>query len=710
MRIPLALVIILLIASPVMGLTFNVTAGKGVVGKVAGFRIRIYEETVKKAIPADVVLVMDCSGSMVRWGNIITKPVMVKLECMYTKIGEFTINKTSDVEVMLQIPNDIYTPMDKFEAYLVNEETGWVSPVKSNVSVVRWYSLPPGRYAVYARCMCCLCYPYRIFCVELPPERLTLAKEAAKKFIDMLNPIDRVAIVEFSSNGNNYVDYSRVIQHLTYNRSAAKNALDSLKAMGGTPMGYGIQLAINELDMNGRANSTKAIILLTDGWWNEGPDPIQMASVAAGRGYRIYTIGYGGADTNTLKQIAEMTGGKYYYAANSSDLMKIYSEIAKEVTVYARNVELKLKITNVTLVNTTPRCSFENGWLVWRFGDLNENVSVTVNVISYKTGTFEVAYGWLNYTLNGTRYSEPVRVYMEFVNHPPVIRVEGRTSIYEKHWLILHITVHDPDGHRVYLSYKAPISGIFYRVNESTWVLKWIPSQDFVQKGSRTFTITFNATDQYGASTVKRVRVTVYNLKKWLIVNLSRYNATVYEGNFTTITIYVDSSSNYTVRCVVGARNGSYISTLERISFYRLVFGITPQYNLTNNVTNVTVKFIVRNRDGLEVTKTAVITVKNVNVTVWPEILSWNLNKRIYYIGEPIGIKVAFVNATMGNMTVNGVCVWRGLVRFPFDVRRITFVPNTAGTYKITVWAIKGMNKTYIRYPPLYISIRPIKG
>jgi len=709
MRWLLGLVMLIALAYPVMGLSINVTSGKGVVGKVSGFGIRIYEENMTNVIPADVVLVIDCSGSMNRWGNIIAGPKMVELGCMYRKVGEFTLNKTSDVEVMLQIPDDVYTSMDAFEAYIVNVETGWVSSVKSNVSVVRWHSVPPGRYYVYARCKCCCCYPYRIFCVELPPTRLYLAKKAAEDFINILSPLDRIAVIEFSSHGEDYVDYTKVLQHLTGERESVMETLEGLRAMGGTPMGYGLDLAVKELDDRGRCNATKVIILLTDGWWNEGPNPIDVARVAAERGYRIYTIGYGGADEETLKEIASMTGGRYYYAANDTDLHRIYSEIAKEITVYARNVELRLKIVNSTFVNASSGYVREGDWLVWRFGDLNHDVNVTVNVTSSKMGRYEVAYGWLNYTLNGTRYHKGVRVYMEFVNHPPLVNVSGKTEIYEKHWLRLYITAVDPDGHEVYLTYNAPISGEFYRINESTWILKWMPSQDFVSEGSRTFTIVFNATDQYGASTVKRVNVTVYDLKKWLIVSLSRYRSTVYEGNCTTITIFVDSSSNYTISYSVDAKKGTYISVLERIGFGKSLFGFTPQYDLTDNVTNVTVTFDVKNSDGLEVVKSAVITVKNVNVTVWPKILTWDLGRRVYYVGEPLKVRVEFINATEGNLTVNGVCVWRGHVS-QLDIRTLTFIPNTAGRYEVTVWAVRDGHRTSVDFPPVMISIKPVGG
>ena len=95
----------------------------------------------------------------------------------------------------------------------------------------------------------------------------------------------------------------------------------------------------------------KVIILLTDGVNNVTTvEPALAAQTAAALGIRIYTIGVGSLgpvpypttdafgrtrsvsvqinlDEDLLRHIAEVTGGQYYFAANTEELQEIYEEI-----------------------------------------------------------------------------------------------------------------------------------------------------------------------------------------------------------------------------------------------------------------------------------------------------------------------------------------------------------------------------------------------
>src|SRR5690606_34719726 len=90
-------------------------------------------------------------------------------------------------------------------------------------------------------------------------------------------------------------------------------------------------------------NDTAAIILLTDGQQTAGIDMMYSARLAAERGVRVYTVGVGtptGGDVTfdgwsmrveldeaSLKEIARITQGDYFYASTTSELQKVYDSL-----------------------------------------------------------------------------------------------------------------------------------------------------------------------------------------------------------------------------------------------------------------------------------------------------------------------------------------------------------------------------------------------
>src|SRR5690606_34918609 len=88
---------------------------------------------------------------------------------------------------------------------------------------------------------------------------------------------------------------------------------------------------------------SKVLILLTDGQSNAGRlTPLEAAQAAAAVGIRVYTIGVGGTgrtslfgmlrggdevDDGTLRAVAELTGGRYFRAGDTSTLAQVYATI-----------------------------------------------------------------------------------------------------------------------------------------------------------------------------------------------------------------------------------------------------------------------------------------------------------------------------------------------------------------------------------------------
>jgi len=98
------------------------------------------------------------------------------------------------------------------------------------------------------------------------------------------------------------------------------------------------------------------IILLSDGRRTTGPDPIQIAKLAADRGVRVYTVGFGTLqgttigfedyqiyvrlDEETLKAIAKITGGEYFHAGTASDLRAVYQNLNAKLAMERQQTEV----------------------------------------------------------------------------------------------------------------------------------------------------------------------------------------------------------------------------------------------------------------------------------------------------------------------------------------------------------------------------------
>jgi len=180
-----------------------------------------------------------------------------------------------------------------------------------------------------------------------PQNRLEASKDVISDFVSQ-RPYDKIGMVIFSSEAFSQspltLDHNMVTRSLDQVRLASDLGIED-----GTAIGLGIANAANMLT-NSDAES-KVVILLTDGVNNAGQvDPLTAAEAAKALGIKIYTIGagrpgevpvpvpsmFGGTkisyqestlDEGTLQQVADITGGKYFRAEDTSGLKAIYNEI-----------------------------------------------------------------------------------------------------------------------------------------------------------------------------------------------------------------------------------------------------------------------------------------------------------------------------------------------------------------------------------------------
>src|SRR5213079_461558 len=99
-----------------------------------------------------------------------------------------------------------------------------------------------------------------------------------------------------------------------------------------------------------------AIILLSDGRRTTGPDPLDAARWAADHGVRVFTVGFGTAeggtigfegwsayvrlDEETLKAVADLTRGEYFYAGTAADLTKVYQSLNSRLILERKSLEI----------------------------------------------------------------------------------------------------------------------------------------------------------------------------------------------------------------------------------------------------------------------------------------------------------------------------------------------------------------------------------
>ncbi len=254
---------------------------------------------------------------------------------------------------------------------------------------------------------------------DVKPSRIEAAQAAARSFIDGMPSRLRVGVVTISGT-------AAVTQSPTTERDDLYQAIDSLQLQRGSAIGSGILVSLAELlpgagidvqkilnEASGEAprpgtsgtplrgapgrdgagapgatasgarsgtqeppktsppaepgsNRSAAIILLTDGQGNTGPDTLKMAELAAQHGVRIFTVGVGTPegitlnaqgmsmrvrlDEEALKKIADITLGDYFRANDALDLRRIYKELSSRLTLERR------QLTEVTAVFALAGC------------------------------------------------------------------------------------------------------------------------------------------------------------------------------------------------------------------------------------------------------------------------------------------------------------------------------------------------------------------
>ena len=227
---------------------------------------------------------------------------------------------------------------------------------------------------------------------DVEPSRLVAMQNAAKQFVADASPRTRIGIVTFAATAT-------LVQPPTDDREAVIAAIDRIQLQRATATGSGLIVSLATIfpdagfDVStalfGREQLRNApvgderlkdpkkdfksvepgsynnavIILLSDGQRTTGPDPIEVAKMAADRGVRVYTVGFGTAageiigfegwsfrvrlDEETLKTVALMTRGEYFYAGTAADLKKVYQTLNSRLSLEKKETEVTAVFSGV---------------------------------------------------------------------------------------------------------------------------------------------------------------------------------------------------------------------------------------------------------------------------------------------------------------------------------------------------------------------------
>ena len=199
---------------------------------------------------------------------------------------------------------------------------------------------------------------------DVEPTRLDAVQKAAHDFLDEVPKKVRVGAVVFDHR-------AQLAQTPTLDRSAVRQVIDGMEPRGGTATGDAMQVALNALkSRNGERPPPGAIVLLSDGKATAGRSPVRVAQEAKRMKIPVYTVALGTPegtiqrrqrdgttrtervppDVETLREIAETSGGKAYSVDDSDELDGVYKTLGSQVATKDEKREVTAWLAGLALL------------------------------------------------------------------------------------------------------------------------------------------------------------------------------------------------------------------------------------------------------------------------------------------------------------------------------------------------------------------------
>jgi Ca-activated chloride channel family protein len=233
---------------------------------------------------------------------------------------------------------------------------------------------------------------------DVPPNRLTVAQDAALAFVEDQADGTQIGVVAFAGSAEIVVPPTNdkaVLQEAISNfstsigtaiGSATLKSIDAIAEINPTiePSGVNLESEAPQTDPEEEIYEPDIIVLLTDGANTVGPRPLEAAQEAANRGIRVYTIGFGTLepgrtvctrrqlggevfgrsfgggggfgggrgsggyprylllDEPQLQEVADLTGGSYFRAEDAEQLLEVFLNLPTQISLQKENVEISV--------------------------------------------------------------------------------------------------------------------------------------------------------------------------------------------------------------------------------------------------------------------------------------------------------------------------------------------------------------------------------
>ena len=176
---------------------------------------------------------------------------------------------------------------------------------------------------------------------DVEPTRLEAVRAAALEFVDQVPDDLRVGAMTFAQT-------PLATTRPTTDREPVRELIEDTVANGGTGTGDALQVAVEAVRPKGEKDRDKpaAIVLLSDGRTTSGRNPVIVARRAKELRVPVYTVSLGtqegtvpgnGApfpvppDPETMKRVAQVSGGRFYNVTDGGRLAEIYTRLGRQI-------------------------------------------------------------------------------------------------------------------------------------------------------------------------------------------------------------------------------------------------------------------------------------------------------------------------------------------------------------------------------------------